>query len=87
MFSKFIEMLFIFIFPFVLMHRSAEFLKGDYIRELTLSELFLTNEYYILSRQKTFELEEHFKPKDDFEEKLYERLYGFPKPDPDRIVI
>ena len=76
----------IFVFPFVLMHRSSEFLKGEYIRELSLFELKISTKHYILSKHKINEIKEFIESTGD-KEKLFERLYGFPKPDKNRIVI
>lgn len=43
--------LIIFLFPIILLNKSAEFLKGPVMRELVVQELRITNNHYILSRR------------------------------------
>ena len=76
----------IFVFPFILLHRSPEFLKGEYIRELALEELKISNRFNILSKHKVNEIKDYIETNEN-EDKLYQRIYGFPKPDKNRIVI
>ncbi len=69
----------LFLLPYVLMYRSPEFLKGHYMRELVLHQLEISGRHFILTRQKVMEIKVYF-DSPEFEEQLFEKLYGFKKP-------
>jgi hypothetical protein len=69
----------LFVLPYVLMYRSPEFLKGAYMRELVLHQMEVSGRHFILTRQKVMEIKAYFES-DEFENHLYETLYGFRKP-------